>query len=138
TAKAGEDPRGALKARLRDAKFPFLASNILDRATGNRVDWPNAPASVLGDVAGIPVGVVGASTESTPTTTMPANFAGLEIAAPAQAIAAEARALRARGARVVVAVAHIGSSCKEVEHPDDASSCDKGEELFRVIGALPP
>ncbi len=137
TAKAGEDPRGALKARIREAHFPFLASNIIDTATGKRIDWPNAPPSILVEVAGVKVGIIGASTELTPTTTMPANFAGLAIAPPAQAIADEARALHDKGAQVVVVIAHIGSECKEFDKPDDPSSCQKQEELFRVLDKLP-
>ena len=132
-----DDPRGAVVARIREAKFPFLVSNIVDDVTGKRVDWQNAPASTLVEVAGIRVGIVGASTESTPFTTMPANFKGLRMIKPAPAIAAEARALRDRGARVVVVVAHLGSACRDLDHPDDPSSCDRGEELFGVLDAIP-
>jgi len=138
TAKSvEEDPRGALKARAHEAKFPFLVSNILDDKTGSRIQWPNMPASTLVEVAGVKVGIVGASTESTPFTTMPANFVGLKMAPPAAALAAEAKALREKGAVVVVAVTHIGSKCKDLDHPNDTSSCDRDEELFRMISDLP-
>ena len=138
TAKAGEDPRGALKARIAEAKFPFLVSDIVDAATGQRVDWPNAPASTMVEVAGVKVGIVGASTEATPTTTMPANLVGLRMAPVAASIEREANALRAKGAAVVVVVAHLGSECHDVKHPDDVASCDHATELFDVLGALPP
>ena len=95
---AADDPRGALKARVAQAKFPFLVTNILDAATGERIAWPNAPASTIIDVAGLRVGIVGASTEETPFTTMPANFLGLKMTSAALAISAEAKALRDRGA----------------------------------------
>jgi len=133
----GDDPRGALKARAREARFPFLASNIVDNATGSRVLWPNMPGSTMIEVAGVKIGIIGASTESTPYTTMPANFAGLRISPAAQAIADHATALRAQGARVIIATMHIGTSCKEFERPDDSSSCDKREELFRLLADLP-
>jgi 5'-nucleotidase len=138
TAKAsGDDPRGALKARAREARFPFVVSNILDTASGARIAWPNMPARAMVEVAGIKIGIVGASTESTPYTTMPANFAGLQVAPPAPAIAEQARALRAEGAQVIVATMHIGASCKAFDDPDDASSCDKNHELFGLIAGLP-
>ena len=35
--KAGDDPRGALKARAVEARFPFLAANVIDDATGRPV-----------------------------------------------------------------------------------------------------
>jgi len=136
-ATKDDDPRGALKARAREARFPFVVSNILDAATGARIAWPNMPASTLVEVAGIKVGIVGASTESTPYTTMPANFVGLKMAPAAPAIAGEARALRAQGAQVIIATMHIGSSCKNFDNPDDSSSCDKAEELFKLLAALP-
>ena len=136
-ATSQDDPRGALKARAREARFPFVVSNILDAATGARIDWPNMPASVMVEVAGIKVGIIGASTASTPYTTMPANFAGLKMAPAAPAIALQAKALRAQGAQVIVATMHIGSSCKQFDDPDDASSCDKSEELFTLLAGLP-
>lgn len=133
-----DDARGALKARAREAKFPMLVSNISDARSGARIKWPNMPPSTLVDVAGIKVGIIGASTESTPFTTMPANFAGLVMKPPpAVAIADEATQLRGQGASLIVVTAHIGSKCTDLEHPNDASSCDTHEELFKLIGDLP-
>jgi len=134
---ADEDARGALKARASEAKFPFVVSNIADAATGARIAWPNMPASTLVDAGPIKVGIIGASTQSTPYTTMPANFVGLKMLPSAPAIAAEAQALRARGAEVIVATMHIGSECKKFDDPDDASSCKRDEEVFALLDALP-
>ena len=36
-----DDPRGALKARAAEARFPFLAANLVDAATGAPPAWPN-------------------------------------------------------------------------------------------------
>ena len=135
---ATDDARGALKARAAEARFPFVSANILDKQTGARIAWPNMPASVMVEVAGVKVGIVGASTDSTPYTTMAANFEGLAMAPTAPAIAAEAQRLRAEGARVIVVAAHIGSKCKRFDDPADLSVCERDEEVFRVLGALPP
>lgn len=132
-----EDARGALKARAAEAKFPFLSVNILDQQTGARVQWPNMPASTVVEVSGVKVGVIGASTESTPYTTMPANFEGLAMAKAAQAIADEARRLRAAGAQVIAVAAHIGGDCKKFDDPAELSSCDRDEEVFHLLAALP-
>src|SRR4051812_14204982 len=70
-SSADEDPRGALEARVREAKFPFLVSNIVDNKTGAPLHWPNLAPSVLVDVAGLHVGIIGVSTQDTPYTTMP-------------------------------------------------------------------
>jgi len=136
-AAPGDDPRGALKARAREARFPFLAANIVDDRTGSRIIWPNMPGATLVKVAGVKVGIIGASTEATPYTTMPANFAGLRISPPAAAITEQSVALRSQGAQVIIAAMHIGAACKQFDNPDDASSCDKTEELFRLLHDLP-
>jgi len=133
-----QDPRGALKARAAEAKFPFLVTNIVDEQSGQRIKWPNMPASTMVTVAGAQIGILGASTESTPFTTMAANFAGLKMAQPtAKYIADEAKALRDRGAQIVVLVSHIGSSCKDNTQADDLTSCDTNEELFKVLSDVP-
>ncbi|HEY6032665.1 MAG TPA: 5'-nucleotidase C-terminal domain-containing protein [Kofleriaceae bacterium] len=137
-AKGEEDPRGALKARAAEATFPFLVTNIVDSQTGQRVAWPNMPASRMLDVAGVKVGILGASTVATPFTTMPANFSGLAMAKPtSKPVIAEAQALRDRGAQIVVLAMHIGSACKDNDQPTDISSCDPHEELFDVLRDLP-
>jgi len=133
----GDDPRGALKARAAQAAFPFLAANLLDLSTGKRVDWPGVEASTVTEVAGVSVGLVGVATIETPYTTMPANFAGLEVMPLPETIEREARALRSRGAQIVIAIVHAGGSCAEFEDPEDLSSCRLDDELFRVVRALP-
>jgi 2',3'-cyclic-nucleotide 2'-phosphodiesterase (5'-nucleotidase family) len=133
-----DDARGALKARAREAKFPLLVSNISDQQTGARIKWPNMPASTIVEVSGIKIGIIGASTESTPYTTMPANFAGLVMKPPpALAITEEARTLRGQGAQLIVVTAHIGTMCKDLDHPNDTSSCERNEELYKLIDDLP-
>jgi 5'-nucleotidase len=135
---SGDDPQGALKARISEAAFPFLVTNVLDARTGRRIAWKNAPASIILELAGFKVGVLGASTDHTPETTMAANFSGLKMGRPtARFVAAEAKALRDRGVDVVVLIAHLGSSCKRFFNPDDATSCDRGDEAFSLLRDVP-
>ena len=136
-ASVEDDPRGALKKRAAEAKFPLVVANVLDKQSGARIKWPNMPASTLIEVAGVKVGIIGATTESTPFTTMPANFVGLQMAKPGLAIAEEAKQLRDKGAVVIIVTAHIGSKCKNLDQPNDISSCDQNEELFHMISDLP-
>ena len=132
-----DDPRGALKARAAEARFPFLAANIIDQSTGMPVSWPNVRPSTIVDVAGVRVGVVGLTTSATLSATMAANTVGLAIAPLAPTLAAEATRLRASGATVVVAAAHAGGRCTTFENPSDLSSCGADEEIFQVARALP-
>ncbi|HWO25238.1 MAG TPA: bifunctional UDP-sugar hydrolase/5'-nucleotidase [Kofleriaceae bacterium] len=135
-ASAEDDPRGALKARAAEAKYPFVSSNIVEKG-GARLTWPNVVPGTLIEVAGVKVGIVGASTEGTPFTTMASNFEGLAMAPTASAIAEEARRLRGQGAQVIAVAAHIGSKCKRFDDPDDVSTCDREDEVFDVLRELP-
>ena len=74
------DLRGALKARALQARYPFLAANLIDEATGRPVEWPNVRPSLLIDAAGIKVGVVGVMTIDALQSTLAANVQGLRIA----------------------------------------------------------
>ena len=85
------DLRGALKARAAQARYPFLAANLTDAATGRQVDWPNVRPSVLVDVAGIKVGIVGVMTIDGLRSTIAANVQGLRIAPLESTVAAEGR-----------------------------------------------
>jgi 2',3'-cyclic-nucleotide 2'-phosphodiesterase (5'-nucleotidase family) len=137
----GDDPRGALKARAAEAHFPFLAANIVERKgeTKNRkpVDWPNVLPSTIVRAAGLEIGIVGVVTTATGGSALPANVAGLEFLPLDTTIAAEARKLRARGAQVVVAVAHAGGACTDLTDPDRLDSCDPRSEIFTVARRLP-
>ena len=132
-----DDPRGTLKARAAEARFPFLAANIIDQSTGMPVSWPNVRPSTIVDVAGVRVGVVGLTTSATLSATMAANTAGLAIAPLAPTLAAEATRLRASGATVIVATAHAGGRCTTFENPSNLTSCGADEEIFQVARALP-
>jgi 2',3'-cyclic-nucleotide 2'-phosphodiesterase (5'-nucleotidase family) len=132
-----DDPRGALKARAAEARFPFLAANIIDRSTERPVNWPNVRPSTIVDVAGVRVGVVGLTTSHTLTTTMAANTVGLDIAPLAPALATEAARLRIAGATIVIAAAHAGGRCTIFGNPSDLSSCGADEEIFQVARELP-
>jgi 5'-nucleotidase len=134
----GDDPQGALKARAAEARFPFLAANVVDAKTGKPVAWRNVHATMLLDAAGVKVGVVGITTASTPRTTIAVNFAGLAMAPLAAAVETAARALRAGGATVVLVAAHAGGGCRRFEDPADLSTCDPAGEIFQAARALPP
>lgn len=132
-----DDPRGALKQRAREMDFPLLNSNLIVSATGEHIEWDNVSPSVMLDVHGIQVGIIGAITRRAPAVTIKSNIAGLEVEPLADAIAREARALRDKGAQLVIVTAHAGSRCEEFKDPFDTSSCDMQGEIMRVALALP-
>jgi 5'-nucleotidase len=133
----GTDSRGALQARAAQAKFPYLAANLIDEATGEPVHWPNVRPSVLLDIAGVKVGIVGIMTIDALRATLSANVHGLRVAPLAPTVAAEAAKLRAAGATLVIVGAHAGGACAEFKNPTDLSSCDDEAEIFRLVRSLP-
>ena len=133
---AHDDPRGALKAITARAKYPVLAANLIDDATGRVVDWPNVKPSVIVDAAGVRVGIIGVMTIDALRSTLVVNTRGLHVAPLESTIESEARHLRAAGAQVVIVTAHAGGSCARFDNPVDLSSCDDSAEIFRVANAL--
>jgi 5'-nucleotidase len=136
-ASSSDDPRGALRQRIAEAQFPILSANIVDTATGELIDWENVAPSVMVDVAGIKVGIVGLVTADAFKSTIAANTVGLEIAPLADAIVREATGLREQGADIVILTAHAGGRCTEFDDPHDLSSCDLDGEIVQVANALP-
>lgn len=136
-AKPGDDPRGALKARAAQAHFPFLAANVVEKTTHEPVRWPNVMPSKLVEADGVKLGLLGVTTVATSRSALPANVAGLDFLPLAESIAREARRLRARGAQVVVAVAHEGGACQSFDDPEALASCDAHSEIFSVAARLP-
>ena len=130
------DMRGALKAAAARARFPFLAANLIDEATGRPVEWPNVRPSTIVDTAGLRVGIVGLMTRDGLTKTLAANVEGLFTVALAPTVEAEARQLRQHGADVVVVLAHAGGGCERFDDPADLSSCDNEAEIFQLARQL--
>ena len=136
--KPADDPRGALKARAAEARFPFLAANTIDDATGQPVAWRNVKPSTMVTSEGIKVGIIGVTTLTTPVTTIAENLRSLTFAPLAPAIEREATSLRSRGASVVIVLAHAGGRCTRFDNPEDTSSCDQMAEIVDVARKLPP
>ncbi|HET9346062.1 MAG TPA: 5'-nucleotidase C-terminal domain-containing protein [Candidatus Limnocylindrales bacterium] len=89
------------------ADFPFLATNIIEDATGEPPEW--VTPSVVFNVNGIQVGVIGAELEDTPALVSATATAGLTFLPEGPAIAAESQRLKALGVMVQVVVIHEGT-----------------------------
>ncbi|RKI60314.1 bifunctional metallophosphatase/5'-nucleotidase [Corallococcus sp. AB049A] len=132
-----EDPLGALKARVAQARFPFLSANVREK-DGRHPAWLGNDGTTVVTVKGVKVGLLGLSTLSTPQTTNPVNVAGLKFQPLADAAREAARSLREQGAEVVVAVAHAGGKCTDLANPRDTSGCERDDgEIYAVVESLP-
>ena len=90
------------------ARFPFLATNIVDAVTGQAPPW--VTPSVVFSVKGVKVGVIGAELESTPELVSAGATAGLKFLDEGPRIKAESERLLALGVRVQIVVIHEGTS----------------------------
>ena len=139
---AGEDPLGALRLRMSQANFPFLAANVFERATGRPPEWP-AKRTALIERHGVRIGLVGLSTPTTPQVTLAQNVQGLQFDALVENAVAASQELRAKGAQLVVVTMHAGGGCGQAHgtsttnDPHDLSQCDDRGELFKMLHALP-
>lgn len=97
-----------LRAMMAEASYPIMGANVR-YADGRDVPW--IPNDTIVHRGPITVGIIGISTVETPSTTMPANVADLRFIDPVPVIDSIAPALRARGAQVVIVIAHAGGNC---------------------------
>lgn len=118
-----------LRVRMRQLTAPVLGANVT-YADGRDVEW--IPNDTVLDTPVGKVGVVGIADPATPRTTMPRHVADLRFAPPAPVIERSAAAMRARGAAMIVVVAHLGGFCN-VGDPDDCRG-----EIFELARTLPP
>jgi 2',3'-cyclic-nucleotide 2'-phosphodiesterase/3'-nucleotidase/5'-nucleotidase len=97
-----------LRARMKDLHHAVLGANVTD-VNGRPVPWVRADTIV--ERGGVRIGIIGVASELTPRVTMASNVANLRFAPPASVINARAKALRDRGATVVIVTAHDGGFC---------------------------
>jgi 5'-nucleotidase len=106
----GKDTLGALKARMRQAKFPFLTANVFLKGTQQHWREKNLFPSAQMTVKGIHIGIVGLTTETAPFKTRPQNVKKLEFRPLLKSLEDEATHLRQNGAELVFVVVHEGEA----------------------------
>ena len=90
------------------ADFPFLATNIVDAATGEAPDW--VTPSVVFTVNGVKVGVIGSALENTPELVSAGATAGLKFLPSADRIRRSRSGWHGQGVHVQVVVIHEGTA----------------------------
>ena len=120
----------------RGAKFPLISSNVLD-AQGKTTLAPY----VVKRYAGIPVGIIGAVTHTTPSIVIPSGVAGLRFIDEAEGVNRAAKELKAKGVKAIVAVFHeggeLGTGAKRGDW-NDTSCPEKSGPIFEIASRLDP
>ena len=115
------------------ANFPFLATNIVEQATGRPPDW--LETSRVFRVNGIRVGVIGSVVRTTPELVRAEATAGLAFLDEAERIERESRKLRRRGVRVQVVVIHEGAVLGANRVADRPAAAWQGP-IMDIVGKL--
>lgn len=138
-----------LKKRAIEARYPYVASNIFEKKTGARVGpktgWKNVFPSQVFEVGGIKIGVIGVSTQETPSTTRYDVVAPYEFRDPSRILEQESKQLRAQGASAVLMTSHAGTRCESTEDLKSwklwtstmpQGKCFADQEMSRVFSKL--
>lgn len=122
--------------RYTGAKFPMLASNVLD-AQGK----PVLPPYTIKRVAGIRVGIIGAVTKTTPTIVVPSGVAGLRFIDEAEGVNRAARRLRMLGVKTIIAIFHEGGELGTPQNRgdwNDTTCPNRSGPIFEIADQLVP
>jgi len=98
-----------LRARMREARYPWLAANIFDSLSGRRPDWIRPYAVV--NAGNLRVAVVGYITPQTKTIVKAEHVRGLVFRGGYPSIRGALDSARATRPDAVVIVAHEGAAC---------------------------
>src|SRR5262249_22864176 len=110
-----------LKARESEAKFPFLAANIVKAGTKDTADFAK-PFTIV-DRDGMKVAIIGLSYIDTPHTTLAKHVAGLEFQGYAATLNRIVPEVKAQGADVVIVLFH--------------DTVDEIEKVLKTVADLP-
>lgn len=90
----------------RMSKFPWVAANLIEKSTGQPVDWVQ-PTLML-EIGGIRIGVVGIITPATAHMSFPKNIEGLDFQEMAPVVERYRDQLKAQGADLIFLAIHEG------------------------------
>jgi 5'-nucleotidase len=111
------------------AEWEYVAANLKLRATGEDA----VPASWIKDFGQVQVGFVGGVTEHLESLVSPAGISELEVRSIVETTNAEAEALKAEGADVVVLLVHEGAATT-----DCAAMPTAGDGFAEIINGVSP
>jgi 2',3'-cyclic-nucleotide 2'-phosphodiesterase (5'-nucleotidase family) len=96
------------------AKFPVVAANLIDEATGETASW--VEPWIVKDLGSLRVGIIGLITPETENMSFPANVAGLDFVPMAPVVRRAIAELRAQDVDLVFVVGHVGVPYAPEEH----------------------
>jgi 5'-nucleotidase len=99
-----------LRRRMSEARYPLLAANVFDSATGKRPDWVTPYRMV--QMGGLKVAIVGYITSDAKASVKPELTSGLRFGDGALAIHDVLAEVRSQRPDLTIVLAHAGASCQ--------------------------
>jgi 2',3'-cyclic-nucleotide 2'-phosphodiesterase / 3'-nucleotidase / 5'-nucleotidase len=115
-----------LRRRISEARYPWLAANVFDSASGRRPDWI-APYRVV-QAGDLKVALVGYITSETKTSVKPETTAGLRFGDGALAIHDVLSEVRSQRPDLTILLAHAGADCQGLVCTGEAARLIEGAE----------
>ncbi|PLR96065.1 bifunctional 2',3'-cyclic-nucleotide 2'-phosphodiesterase/3'-nucleotidase [Bacillus sp. T33-2] len=107
------------------ANFPYVAANVIDKATNQTILDPY----VIKEVNGVPVGIIGVALSDTPSIVIPSAVEGVQFTDESEAINKYTAELKAKGVETIIVLAHNPSTSE----PDGTNP---GEELVDIANKV--
>ncbi len=130
--RGGNHARGPFLAPYRGITFPYLAANVIDV----RSQRPLLAASVIKQLGGVRIGVIGAVTEDTPSLVPAQGIRGVRFDPPAPAINREVQRLKRQGIETIVVTVHKGGAQEPYAGPTRVEVGGPSEGIVELIDAL--
>jgi 5'-nucleotidase len=130
----GNYPTGPfLEAHWHGADFPYICSNVVDKATGQTL-LPPCLTKNLG--RGLKIGFIGAVLRSTPTIVTPTGVAGLDFLDEADCINACVKKLQKQGVHAIVVQIHQGGFQTSYSGPTSPVAGAVSGEILDIVSRL--
>ncbi len=123
-----------LESPWRGVRYPTLAANVVDQATGQLL----LPPHVVKRVGGVAVGFVGVVLREAPSILRREAAAGLVFLDEAEAVRHSVQALRAEGVRAVVVLLHQGGRQRRREGPTPPQPGGVSGPAVELVARLDP
>lgn len=122
---------GDLRALIAKMKMPVLSANTYG-ADGKLVPW--VQPWIVKEVAGVKIGILGLTTANMPRLAFPKNIAGLDFRREVDVAREAVKALRKKGATVIIAVTHMGVEGENQKFEGDQTLAREVPGIDLIVG----